>query len=129
MLGDGGEDDYRDLVMYDDWRRELDERFPERDPDMAQREWDDLRSRLAIGQSLTGVVVTKAGFGAWLDLGLGFPGLIYPTGLAEMTAERYRAGEWCPVGSEVTAFVVDFEQFWIPRIMLSQKPWHVGRRS
>jgi ribosomal protein S1 len=107
--------------MYDDWRRLLSERFPERDPDTTRREWEALRGRLAIGQALTGVVVTKAPFGAWLDVGLGFPALIAITGSADLTPERYRADEWCPVGSEVTAFVVGFEEHSIPQVRLSQR--------
>ena len=47
-------------------------------------------------------------FGAWVDLGVGFPGLLEIIYVAGLTPERYRAGDWCPVGTEVTAFVGGF---------------------
>src|SRR3954447_20761929 len=47
-------------------------------------------------------------FGAWVDLGVGFPALLEIIVIAGLTPERYRAGDWCPVGSEVSAFVGGF---------------------
>jgi hypothetical protein len=41
-------------------------------------------------------------------LGVGFPALLEITAMAELTLERYRAGDWCPVGSRVTADLVMF---------------------
>jgi transcriptional accessory protein Tex/SPT6 len=93
---------------YAGWNRVLSERFPnyesrERDP-----AWEELKQRFAIGQSVTGTVVARAPFGAWIDLGVGFPGLLEIISMADLTPatpQRYRAGEWCPVGTKVTAFV------------------------
>ena len=90
------------------WGRLLSERFPARDPAQAKREWQALQERVAVGQSVTGTVVAKAPFGAWIDLGVGFPALLEIVCIAGLTPERYRADDWCPIGSEVTAFVSGF---------------------
>jgi ribosomal protein S1 len=95
-------------VDYANWGRLLSERFPARDPAQAEREWLALQRHVAIGQSVTGTVVTKAPFGAWIDLGIGFPALLEINCIAGLTPEKYRADDWCPIGSEVTAFVGEF---------------------
>jgi hypothetical protein len=87
---------------------DLDIVFPgHRSPERAA-EWEALKQRLAIGQPITGTVVARSPFGAWVDLGVGFPALLEITVMAGLTPERYRAGDWCPVGSEVTANVGSF---------------------
>ena len=95
-------------MEYADWGRLLTERFPARDPAEAEQAWAALKQRLAVGQQVTGVVFARAQFGAWVDLGVGFPGLLEIICVAGLTPERYRAGDWCPVGSEVTATVGGF---------------------
>ena len=55
-------------ILYADWGRLLSERFPPRDAATARPEWDALKQRLAVGQTVTGTVVAKAPFGAWLDI-------------------------------------------------------------
>jgi hypothetical protein len=64
--------------------------------------------RLAVGQTVTGTVVAKSPFGAWIDLGVGFPALLEILVMEGLTPERYRADDWCPLGSEVTSFVGGF---------------------
>jgi hypothetical protein len=95
-------------MEFDDWGRVLAERFPAGNPAEVEREWAAVKQRLPVGQSVTGVVVARAHFGAWVDLGVGFPGLLEAIDITGMTPGRYRAGDWCPVGSEVTAFVGGF---------------------
>jgi ribosomal protein S1 len=87
---------------------ELDRPFPDHRSASRAAEWEALRARLAYGQSVSGTVVFKSPFGAWVDLGVGFPALLEITGIAELTPEKYRAGDWCPVGSEVSALVGGF---------------------
>jgi hypothetical protein len=72
-------------------------------------DWDALKRRLTYGHSVAGTVVAKYHFGAWVDLGVGFPALLTITVIAGLTPERYRAGDWCPIGSEVRAFVGGFD--------------------
>jgi hypothetical protein len=114
-------------MLYDDWRRLLSEQFPPRDPATTQREWEALKRQLVVGQPVTGTVVAKAPFGAWIDLGLGFPALLTITVMAGLTPERYHADEWCPLGSRVTAFVTGFQDDPIVQVRLWQERVGHGR--
>lgn len=95
----------------------LDRLFPgHRSPDRTAA-WEALKGRLAYGQAVTGTVVAKSPFGAWVDIGVGFPALLEIIVIAGLTPERYRAGDWCAIGSEITAFVGGFRdgsnQVWL----------------
>jgi hypothetical protein len=96
------------LMDYSDWGQRLAERFPARDDAVAEAAWVAVKKRLPVGELVTGVVVARAPFGAWIDLGVGFPGLLEINCIASLTPERYRAGDWCLAGSEVTALVGGF---------------------
>jgi ribosomal protein S1 len=95
-------------MEFSDWGRLLAERFPKSKNDETEQKWAALQQRIAIGQLVTGVVVAKAPFGAWVDLGVGFPGLLEIICIAGLTRESYRANDWCPIGSEITAYVGGF---------------------
>lgn len=78
---------------YSNWGRVLAERFPtERlsEAELAHREaeWVALKQRLPKGQQVTGVVIARAHFGAWLDIGVGFPALLEIVSIVGMTPER-----------------------------------------
>ena len=90
------------------WAQRVAEQFPARDSNDTDCAWAAAKQRLALGQTITGIVVAKAPFGAWIDIGVGFPALLEILVMEGLTPERYRAGDWCPVGSEVTAFVRGF---------------------
>lgn len=101
-------------MEYTDWGRLLSERFPFDEATEAEclrreGEWVALQRRLAVGQSVTGTVFAKAPFGAWIDLDVGFPALLEIVCIAGLTPERYRADDWCPIGSQVAAFVSAFK--------------------
>jgi ribosomal protein S1 len=83
----------------------LDKLFPAHRSPSRSAEWDALKQRIAVGQTVTGTVVAKSPFGAWIDLGIGFPGLLEILVIEGLTPERYRADDWCAPGSEVTAYV------------------------
>ena len=93
---------------YSHWGRLLTARFPPRDAAEAEREWEAVKQRLSVGQSVAGMVVAKAPFGAWIDIGFGFPALLEIICIAGLTPERYRADDWCSIQSVVTAFVGGF---------------------
>jgi hypothetical protein len=95
-------------TQYDGWDRDLSVGFPPPDPETAQRNWDALKQRLKVGQLVRGTIVANAPFGAWLDIGVGFPALLLIPDIEGITAERYRLGQWCPVGCEISAEVVRF---------------------
>lgn len=105
---------------------DLDRLFPgHRSPDRTV-DWEELKRRLTYGQTVTGTVVAKSPFGAWVDLGVGFPALLEIVVIAGLTPERYRAGDWCPVGSEITAFVGGFRNG-SNQVELWQVPMRQGR--
>ena len=84
------------------------DRFYRDDSPTTQQAWADVQRRLNVDSPVTGVVFSKAHYGAWIDLGVGFPALLEIPYVAGLTPERYRADEWCPVGSTVHAFVLGF---------------------
>ena len=95
-------------MNYSGWERLLSARFPSRDAVEVEREWVALKQQFSFGQSVSGVVVAKAPFGAWVDIGCGFPALLEIVCVAGLTPERYRSDDWCAIGSDVTAFVGGF---------------------
>jgi hypothetical protein len=95
-------------MLYEDWSRVVEERFPPREPIAVRNEWNALKQRLTSGQSVSGTVLAKAAFGAWLDIGVGFPALLLVPDAAGLTPEAYAADDWCPVGSALTVEVVLF---------------------
>jgi ribosomal protein S1 len=113
-------------MPYEEWGRLLVERFPPREPETDQREWEALKKHLAVGQGVTGVVVAKAPFGAWLDIGAGFPALLLLPDIAGLTSESYQADDWCPVGSAIAAEVVLFNDR-LRQVRVSQGRPHEGR--
>ncbi len=98
-------------MNYSDWGRLVSDRFPIRDPITAEQDWTALKERLSVGETVNGTVIAKAPFGAFVDIGVGFPALLEIVVMAGLTPEKYRADEWCPLGSAVTAFVGGFRDY------------------
>jgi ribosomal protein S1 len=96
------------IMDQDEWRHLLNDRFPRLDPETEQRKWDGMKERLHEGDKTTGVVIARSPFGVWIDIGVGFPVLLLIPDIQEMTAERYQADDWCPIGSSITAKIVIF---------------------
>jgi hypothetical protein len=84
------------------------ESFPDHQSPARQGDWEVAKHRFRIGEEVRGQVVEKSPFGAWIDLGVGFPALLEILVMKDLTPEAYRRGDWCPLGSEVTAFVGGF---------------------
>ena len=95
-------------MEYHGWREALTEQFPSRDTATARVMWEGVKSRLNAGQTVSCTVVTKAPFGAWLDIGEGFPALLMLPDIEGLTAERYRTDDWCPLDRTLTATVAGF---------------------
>jgi ribosomal protein S1 len=92
----------------EDWRCQLANAFPKREAAKETAEWIALKQRLAVGDRVTGVVVARAEFGVWLDLGVGFPGLMLVPDLAGLSPEAYQSGDSCRVGSTMPVAVYRF---------------------
>ena len=68
-------------------------------------DWSTVTARVKVGDIATGVVVGRAPYGAWVDIGVGVPALLLIVDVDGLTPERYRAGDWCLPGSEVTVSI------------------------
>ena len=88
----------------------MDDRFFKHDSPEATKAWEALKIRLAVDSVVEGTVYAKAHYGAWIDLEVGFPALLEIIFIEGLTAERYQAGEWCPVGSKIPAMVLGYRE-------------------
>ena len=86
----------------------MNERFYKHDSPEAAGAWEALKERLPVDSVVEGVVDAKSDFGAWIDIGVGFPALLEVVYIEGLTPERYQSGEWCPVGSNVRAMVLGY---------------------
>lgn len=93
---------------FEAWGSLVSTHFPRRAEDVEQQDWGAVKTQLPVGQTVRGVVVARAPFGAWLDIGVAFPALLLIPEIAGLTPERYRAGDWCPVGGTEEATIVGF---------------------
>lgn len=104
---------------YSDWGKKLVKHFgvPTKDRDA----WDILKSKYSIGDKVTGIVIAKAHFGAWNDIGVSFPALLEIINIENLEPADYQNDMWCTVDSEVEAVICGFneENF---QIHLTQKP-------
>jgi ribosomal protein S1 len=87
---------------------DLDRHFPGHRSEAQAVAWDEAKKRLSVGRLVTGVVVARYPFGAFVDIGVGFPVLLEIIEIEGLTPEKYRAGAWCPEGGQVTARVMGF---------------------
>lgn len=94
-------------MNYDRWQEELAPYLREWGDDIEVR-WAKLLTDLRAGDSVTGAVIAKAHFGAWVDIGVRFPALIEIPYVRDLTPERYRADDWCPIGSTIKARILGF---------------------
>ncbi|WP_166831788.1 hypothetical protein [Thalassoroseus pseudoceratinae] len=94
-------------MQNESWGSLLSNYFGNRDPSQVEVEWKSLKANHAVGDKVTGVVVAKAPYGAWLDVH-GFPALLEIICIDGLTPERYQAGDWCPIGSHVSGFIGGF---------------------
>lgn len=77
-------------------------------PPNKREEWAALKSRLSLGQSVSGKVVQRESYGAWIDIGVGFPALLLLPRIRDLTGEQYRKDDWLPIGSIVEARLISF---------------------
>jgi ribosomal protein S1 len=88
---------------------DLDRHFPGHRSDAQAAAWKEVKQRLTVGMPVRGVVVARYPFGAFVDVGVGFPVLLEIIEIEGLTPEKYRAGDWCPKSSQVTARVMGFQ--------------------
>jgi len=89
--------------------------FQERKEELT-RAWSKIQDKLAIGQTVTGVVTRHEPFGIFIDIGEVFDCLVQIT---ELPGDPKKSiDNYLPIGSEVSARVVGFSSF---QILLTMK--------
>lgn len=89
-----------------------------------EAKWNELKKRLKIGDEVEGKVVHKAPFGDFIDIGAGFHTLLEIIEMPELSPEKYREGNYNPIGSVIKAYVAWFNESPNKEIRLTQKPLH-----
>src|SRR5438552_12433811 len=84
--------------------------------------WDEVKARLPIGSEVTGQVSAVMPFGVFIELGVGFIGLLE---VPEMAGDSRAIADYPQVGQLVTANVLQHKD-WDHQIKLSQKGWLKG---
>jgi hypothetical protein len=105
-------------MNYDGWQNQLAPYLRRWGSDVDSR-WAKLLARMRVGELVTGEVIVKAHFGAWLDIGVGFPALIELPFIRGLTPDAYAADDWCPLGSLLHARVLGFVTS-APQVRLAQ---------
>lgn len=83
--------------------KQLANRFPANR--MTLEAWNEVKQRVKANEDVEGIVVAKAPFGDWIDIGVGFPALLEIIEISEMTPELYRSQAYNSVGTLVKARV------------------------
>ena len=94
--------------------------FGDYQSDDREDDWQAVVEQLSEGQTVSGTVVARAPFGAFIDIGVGFPACLQIILIREMDHESYVANEWCPVGSRIVATILRIDS---RQIALEQVPY------
>ncbi|MEC7290429.1 MAG: S1 RNA-binding domain-containing protein [Pseudomonadota bacterium] len=86
------------------------------------QEWSRVKDQLKQNEIVSGVVVAKAPFGLWVDIGVKFPALIEVIVLSGVDYETYLDEKYFTVGSEVKAKISGVRDD-KRQIYLHQKDW------
>jgi hypothetical protein len=90
----------------DAWRRQLCEAYPDWETPEALVRWPDAKSQLSIGQPVRGVVIARAPFGVWLDIGVGHPALLLGPGIMPPLGKAMTPDNLPAVGAPVECHIV-----------------------
>ncbi|BCE01989.1 hypothetical protein [Marinicellulosiphila megalodicopiae] len=85
------------------WSKVLQELFGDYSSIEMAKEWDTLKSKINKNDNVSGIVVARAPYGIWIDLGFGFPALLESIVVKGMTPAIYKEDKYLPVGSTVYA--------------------------
>src|SRR5215510_6718228 len=86
-----------------DWQDEIRARFPDWGTDAALLRWPAVRSGLRVGQTVSGVVIARAPFGIWLDIGIDFPALLLVPNMQGAKLRRITFEDYPVMGAQVEA--------------------------
>jgi transcriptional accessory protein Tex/SPT6 len=89
-----------------DWIETLLRQFPDWETPEAMYRWSAVRSLLAVGQFVSGVVISRAPFGVWLDIGVEWPALLLVPEMKDAGTRRIRFEDYPELGTMVDGWVV-----------------------
>lgn len=94
---------------------------------MGAAEWDQVKAAVPVGAEVSGRVVACQPFGVFVDLGLGFPGLLEVLEFADPAAQSRGEESFPAVGASVTAWVLQHvdhnRQLRLTQRRLSAEQW------
>ncbi|GAA5441840.1 hypothetical protein Misp06_00001 [Microbulbifer sp. NBRC 101763] len=91
--------------MGSNWQQVLQEVFGDYASPNEDERWQKVTEALRRGDHVEGVVLVHSSFGAWVDIGLGFPALIEVIHIVGMTPEKYKNDSYYPPGSRIEAMI------------------------
>ena len=91
--------------MNSEWEKVLVDRFGDYESEVHEERWAHVTKKLRRGDHIEGEVLVHSTFGAWVDVGLGFPALIEIIHIIGMTPEIYKNDSYYPPGSKIQAMV------------------------
>ena len=71
--------------------------------------WNELKGKFKVGDEVEGIVVHKAPFGDFINIGVEFLALLEIIVMKDLTPEKYSERLYNPIGSKVKAYIVSFE--------------------
>jgi hypothetical protein len=89
-----------------DWTEHIRARFPDWKTEAALRRWPEDRTKLRIGQQVSGPVVARAPFGVWVDIEAGHPALLLGPEMRNAKERRITFGDYPVIGEIVEACIV-----------------------
>ncbi len=93
-------------MEYKDWDQKTKQHFG--DYLSLDDEWEIIKNKYQIGDKITGKVIAKAPFGAWVDIEVGFPALLEIIDIKDLKPTKYQADDWCPEDSLIEAKIAGF---------------------
>ena len=87
------------------WQEDIRARFPSWLSEGALPNWSAARASLAIGQRVSGVVIARAPFGVWLDIGVPFPALLLVPNMREAGQRRIAFEDYPQAGDGVEGYI------------------------
>lgn len=88
------------------WGEDIQDRFPHWGTDSALSCWPKIRAELRVGQMVRGIVIARAPFGVWLDIGVGHPALLLVPEMREAKEWRIKFEDYPETGEPVEGRII-----------------------
>jgi hypothetical protein len=88
------------------WDEDIRARFPRWGTEAALIYWPQIRAGLEVGQLARGIVIARAPFGVWLDIGVGQPALLLVPEMREAKVRRLSFEDYPQIGEPVEGHII-----------------------